>query len=81
MSVRYGEEIVHTLSAQLTDEFGSGFSARNLFNVIKFAELFPDFGIVQTLSAQLGWSHFGFDKGRSRVVSYLATALPQKELS
>ena len=27
--------------------------------MVRFAELFPDFKIVQTLSAQLGWSHFG----------------------
>jgi len=55
----YGERIVQTLSAQLAEEFGAGFSRRNLFNMVKFAELFPDFKIVQTLSAQLGWSHFG----------------------
>jgi predicted nuclease of restriction endonuclease-like (RecB) superfamily len=55
----YGEEIVPTLSAQLAKEFGAGFSRRNLFNMVKFAELFPKFKIVQTLSAQLGWSHFG----------------------
>jgi predicted nuclease of restriction endonuclease-like (RecB) superfamily len=29
-----------------------------LFNVIRFAEAFPAFEIVQTLSAQLSWSHF-----------------------
>lgn len=32
---------------------------RNLSNMVKFAELFPDFEILQTLSAKLGWSHFG----------------------
>src|SRR5262249_28623035 len=26
--------------------------------MVKFAELFPDHGIVAALSAQLGWSHF-----------------------
>ena len=31
---------------------------RNLFNMIRFAEVFPTPDIVQTLSAQLGWSHF-----------------------
>jgi predicted nuclease of restriction endonuclease-like (RecB) superfamily len=54
----YGREIVQTLSGKLTVEFGAGFGRRNLFNMVKFAELFPDFRIVQTLSAQLGWSHF-----------------------
>jgi predicted nuclease of restriction endonuclease-like (RecB) superfamily len=54
----YGEEIVQTLSAQLEAEFGRGFSRRNLFSMVAFAEAFPDRKIVQTLSAQLGWSHF-----------------------
>ncbi|HUG90583.1 MAG TPA: PDDEXK nuclease domain-containing protein, partial [Planctomycetaceae bacterium] len=54
----YGEEIVSTVSAQLTAEFGRGFSRRNLFNMLRFAESFPGREIVQTLSAQLSWSHF-----------------------
>lgn len=55
---RYGEQIVSTLSGQLAAEYGRGYSRRNLFNMIRFAEVFPDVQIVQTLSAQLGWSHF-----------------------
>ena len=54
----YGEEIVPTLSAQLVAEFGEGFSKRNLFRMVRFAEVFPTEQIVSTLSAQLGWSHF-----------------------
>jgi predicted nuclease of restriction endonuclease-like (RecB) superfamily len=54
----YGKETVSTLSAQLTGEFASGFSAKNLRHMIKFSEQFPDWGIVSTLSRQLGWSHF-----------------------
>lgn len=54
----YGEEIVPTLSAQLVPEFGAGFGVRNLFRMIKFAEVFPNKNIVSTLSAQLNWSHF-----------------------
>ncbi len=54
----YGEEIVSALSRQLTNDFGRGFSKRNLFNMIRFNERFTDSKIVQTLSAQLSWSHF-----------------------
>jgi predicted nuclease of restriction endonuclease-like (RecB) superfamily len=54
----YGEEIVATLSQQLTDEFGRGYSRYNLSRMIQFAEVFPDERIVATLSQQLGWSHF-----------------------
>ena len=42
----YGEEIVHALSAQLQIEFGKGFTKRNIFNMIRFAEVFPDDKIV-----------------------------------
>ena len=32
----YGAEIVQSLSAQLAQEFGRGFSRRNLFNMVRF---------------------------------------------
>ena len=54
----YGEEIVQSLSAQLEAEFGRGFSRRNLFRMIRFAEAFPDRKIVSALLTQLGWTHF-----------------------
>ena len=46
------------MSQQLTAEFGRGFGRTNLFNMVLFAEEFLDRQIVQTLSGQLGWSHF-----------------------
>ncbi len=39
-------------------EFGRGFGKRNLFRMIRFAEVFPDFNIVSALLTQLGWTHF-----------------------
>ena len=54
----YGEQIVSALGTQLTTEFGRGFSRRNLFNMVRFAEVFPDPRIVQPLAAQLSWTHF-----------------------
>jgi len=54
----YGEQIVSTVSRQLTVGYGRGFGRRNLFQMVRFAEAFPGWEIVQTLSAQLGWSHF-----------------------
>lgn len=55
---KYGEEILPTLSAELVPEYGRGFSERNLWRMLKFAQLFPDPKILPTLSAELGWSHF-----------------------
>ena len=54
----YGEKIVTSLATQLEAEFGRGFGRRNLFNMIRFAETFPEQEIVQSLIAQLGWTHF-----------------------
>ena len=54
----YGEKIAQALSAQLTLEFGRGYSQRNLEQMIRFAEVFPDLQIAQALTAQLSWTHF-----------------------
>jgi predicted nuclease of restriction endonuclease-like (RecB) superfamily len=54
----YGQQIVSALARQLEAEFGRGFSARNLFRMVRFAEAFPDLKIVSALLAQLGWTHF-----------------------
>ena len=55
---QYGEQIVQTLAARLQQEFGRGYSRRNLFNMLKFSEVFPDSEIVHALSTQLSWTHF-----------------------
>ncbi len=54
----YGDEIVSTLSKELVVEFGVGFAEKSLRRMIQFAEVYPERGIVATLSRQLGWSHF-----------------------
>jgi len=53
----YGREIVVTLSRQLVEEFGNGFSRPNLVRMVRFAEVFSVEEIVSTLSRQLSWSH------------------------
>lgn len=54
----YGEKIVEGLAKDLSEQYGKGYSKRNLFRMVKFYEAFTDFKIVTTLSAQLTWSHF-----------------------
>lgn len=54
----YGETIVSALSKQLTAEFGRGFSAKSLFHMIRFSEVYQDEQIVSALMRQLTWSHF-----------------------
>ena len=55
---QYGKEIVSTLSRQLTMEYGTGFSEKSLWHMIRFAEVFPDEQIVSALQRELSWSHF-----------------------
>ncbi|MEI6259595.1 MAG: PDDEXK nuclease domain-containing protein [Deltaproteobacteria bacterium] len=54
----YGREILPTLSAKLTIEYGRGWNERNLAYMVKFAEIFPDKTILHALCAKLSWSHF-----------------------
>lgn len=54
----YGTEILPTLSSKLVTEFGRGYSPRNLANMIRFAEVFPEPEILQSLTAKLSWTHF-----------------------
>ncbi len=54
----YGKEIIVTLSRELVIEYGNNFSEKNLRNMLRFAEAFPDDQIVYALSRQLSWTHF-----------------------
>jgi len=55
---KYGARIVELVSERLTAEYGKGFRRSNVFHMIRFAEVFDDLKIVQTLSGLLSWSHF-----------------------
>ena len=52
---KYGKQVLKQLSDRMNAEFGKGFSVRNLRNMRNFYLAFP---IRQTLSAELGWSHY-----------------------
>jgi predicted nuclease of restriction endonuclease-like (RecB) superfamily len=53
----YGKEIVATLWRQLSEEYGTAFSEKNLRRMMQFAKAFPDEKIVVSLIRQLSWSH------------------------
>lgn len=53
----YGKEIVVTVSRELVQEFGNGYSYSSLTRMMKFANLLDE-NNVATLSQQLSWSHF-----------------------
>ncbi len=53
----YGKEIVATLWRQLSKEYGTAFSEKNLRRMMQFAKGFPDEKIVVSLIRKLSWSH------------------------
>ncbi len=54
----YGEEIVATVSRQLSKDYGSNFAEKNLRRMIQFSEVFPDEQILVSLIRHLSWTHF-----------------------
>ena len=53
----YGQQIFSVLSANLTVEYGKGWSERQLRHCLRIAEVFPDEKILHTRCAELSWSH------------------------
>ena len=51
----YGDAVLDKLSQKLTNEFGKGFSSRNLRTMRKFYLIYP---IWKTVSSKLSWSHY-----------------------
>jgi hypothetical protein len=49
----YGQEIVVTLSRQLTNKYGTSFEEKNLRRLLQFAEQFDNEEIVVSLSRHL----------------------------
>lgn len=54
----YGKQTVANVSELLETKFGRSFHEKNVRRMMQFAEVFPDFQIVVTLSRQLSYSHF-----------------------
>ena len=51
----YGDAVLDKLSQKLTNEFGKGFSSRNLRTMRKFYLIYP---IWKTVSSKLSWPHY-----------------------
>ena len=74
----WGNKFIENLSRDLRTEYPDtkGFSVRNLKYMAKFASTYPDDEFVQTVSAQIAWSHniAIIDKGKvSRNASGILT--------
>ena len=55
----WGNKFLNNLSSEILNEFptSKGFSVRNLQNMVKFYREYCDVEIVQTVAAQIPWSH------------------------
>ena len=53
----YGKQIIKTLSQQLTQTYGKGWSSRQLRQCVQFAASFPDLEKLHALRAKLTWTH------------------------
>jgi predicted nuclease of restriction endonuclease-like (RecB) superfamily len=53
----YGDQIINNVSAELTLQFGKGYSRSALFRMVRFAKFYSNHQIVATVSRQLTWSH------------------------
>ncbi len=67
----YGKEIVKSLSKNLTEEYGKGWSEQQLRHCLRIAETFPGKEILYALSRQLSWTHF-------RTIMYLSDELKRE---
>lgn len=53
----YGKQVMATLAAQLTQDFGKGWSEQQLRHCLRVAETFPDADILYALRRELSWTH------------------------
>ena len=53
----YGQEILSTLSRQLTSDYGRGWGERNLRHCLRLAETFADEKILHAVRTELSWTH------------------------
>lgn len=54
----YGKQVIVLLAQQLTAEYGSGWSEKQLLHCLRIAETFPDEKILSALRRELSWTHF-----------------------
>ncbi len=54
----YGKQIIPLITNGLEKKYGRNFTEKNIRRMMQFAQEFPDFQIVVTLSRQLSWSQF-----------------------
>jgi hypothetical protein len=70
----YGKQIIESLSVQLTEEFGKGWSSQQLRHCLRSVETFPEKEILYALSREFNWTQI-------RTFVYLAKTKFENEKS
>jgi predicted nuclease of restriction endonuclease-like (RecB) superfamily len=77
----YGKQIVVNLSVLLIENFGSGWSEKQLLHCLRVAESFSENQIVSALRRQLSWTHLktiAYEKDGLKRQFYLEMAINQR---
>lgn len=77
----YGQQIIANLSAQLTANFGSGWSEKQLMHFLRVAESFSEEQIISALRRQLSWTHLktiAYENDPLKRQFYLEMAISQR---
>lgn len=53
----YGKQVIDSLSSQLTEEYGKGWSSKQLLHCVQFAQTITDIEIISALRRELTWTH------------------------
>jgi predicted nuclease of restriction endonuclease-like (RecB) superfamily len=53
----YGKQVIAELSASLTEEYGVGWSQKQLLHCVRFAQTINDLEIVSAVRRELSWTH------------------------
>ena len=67
----YGQQIISSLARQLTEEYGRGWSDKQLRHCVRLAEVFADEAIVSAVRRELSWTHL-----KTLIYSLLSEVLP-----
>jgi predicted nuclease of restriction endonuclease-like (RecB) superfamily len=53
----YGQQVIRSLARRLTEEYGRGWSDKQLRHCMRLAEVFADEAIVSAVRRELSWTH------------------------
>ncbi len=63
----YGQRMISSLAKKLTQEYGKGWSEKQLRHCLHTAETFPDEKIFSALRRELPWMHQSIELAKNRL--------------